>query len=640
MNALEVFRTFEKAAELAKEPHSGCTLASAQRHIALSPRYIGRLRTGVGEILDAELGRFSESLQGVLLAYGNLKLLQSSGVIVDDSPFIHFDVKFDAVVFNPKIGRLLKCVVNEQAADHVGCLAHDWFNVSLLASRRELSDQKLEPGYVILVQVERLRALNGMLAVEGRAPDDGSDLIVEAQSLQSQETDSESNVDSILQPPLSDALDSTGTSTITPEKEARSKKKKKKHSKVEKEDVDFLETSVSYTPDASGVSAVTPETEPRSRKKKHVKVKQESEVDALQRSKSDPLDYSETASMTPGEEARNEKKKKRKHVALKQETDPGPSTETADTQTSGVKKKKKHKVKQELQVDSLKSPLSLDNLRCEQQTGGETTNCKKPKRTEVTEEVCGLSTPAGEEVSPGKKREKKKHVKNEADSPDSELTTRDSGSHFLEVTTDKKTSSTKKKKGKEIGTDVASHQPPCIANGPVAGDLIKDEDVVSNLQPLVNEQVSLDEKFTKLKKRKHRDKENHTALDSCLQPLSSDISSVTEQAAFKKVKKHKKKIKQENDDYYACSQDTRFVKKEPGIESNDVNANAVTAEADTEVEVQRSHKKHKGRGRSLTIICLVKRKSAKRGFQTDIQLKLFAVPLIVMELVTRLWVHV
>ena len=45
---------------------------------------------------------------GVLLAYGNLKLLQSSGAIVDDSPFIYFDVELEAVIFKPSIGSILK----------------------------------------------------------------------------------------------------------------------------------------------------------------------------------------------------------------------------------------------------------------------------------------------------------------------------------------------------------------------------------------------------------------------------------------------------------------------------------------------------------------------------------------------------
>ena len=60
MSSLEVFDSFEKAAGLAEELNSGCSLVKRERHIALSPKYIGRLRTGVHEILDAELGCFTE----------------------------------------------------------------------------------------------------------------------------------------------------------------------------------------------------------------------------------------------------------------------------------------------------------------------------------------------------------------------------------------------------------------------------------------------------------------------------------------------------------------------------------------------------------------------------------------------------
>ncbi len=58
MSALEVFDSFEKVVKAAEEENSGCSLVKTMRHIALSPKYIGRLRTGVHEILDAELGRF------------------------------------------------------------------------------------------------------------------------------------------------------------------------------------------------------------------------------------------------------------------------------------------------------------------------------------------------------------------------------------------------------------------------------------------------------------------------------------------------------------------------------------------------------------------------------------------------------
>ncbi|XP_038060388.1 DNA-directed RNA polymerase I subunit RPA43-like [Patiria miniata] len=577
MNALEVFGSFESAAELDKEPHTGCTLVSAERHIALSPKYIGRLRTGVGEILDAELGRFSESLRGVLLAYGNVKLLQSSGVIVDDSPFIHFDVKFDAVVFNPKIGSLLKCVVIEQASDHVGCLVHDWFNVSLLASRKELSGQKLpklEPGYVVLVQVERLRSLNRMLAIEARAPDDGSDLILEAMSLQSKDTDSESNVDSVLQSSLSDTPDVAGKSSGTTGNEASGEKKKKKRVKVKLEQADSLQSSVSDTTDVTPMSTVTAGTEAsgKKKKKKHAKVELP-EVDSLQPSVSDSVDGSGVLTIPFGGEAKSEKKKKRKHENVKQELDVDSlqpslsdlqdgsgSSRTAGEEARGGKKKKKHsEVKQEWDVDSLQPSLCLKSSTGETQTGVETSKHKKSKKRkqlETTDETSGIRTQnnaaeltTGEQTSP-KKKKKKKHSKNEAAEPGPKSLTNHSGHQITQITTGEETSSTKKnkKKNSETRTGVDCYQPSFIPNGPTAIVSEKevemklqeshDEDVVSNLLPLFNEQ------FTKLKK--HKDREIHTAVDSSLKPLSPDSSSTVQ--TVKKVKKHKKKVQSENAD--------------------------------------------------------------------------------------------
>ena len=66
--------------------------------------------------------------------------------------------------------------MNELATDHIGCLVHDWFNVSLLPDKKQINGEwqpQLEPGNVVLVQVEQLRVMNGMLAIEAKEPYNG-----------------------------------------------------------------------------------------------------------------------------------------------------------------------------------------------------------------------------------------------------------------------------------------------------------------------------------------------------------------------------------------------------------------------------------------------------------------------------------
>ncbi|CAM9328849.1 unnamed protein product [Lampetra fluviatilis] len=128
---------FAGAAGLARGPDSSLVSESCVRHLALFPRHLGRLRSGIGEQLDAELLRYSESLKGVPLAYDNMKLLSGLGDLIDDQGYIHMDVQADFVVFRPNPGDILKGVVNKLGSAHVGCLVHGCFNASLACPRDE-----------------------------------------------------------------------------------------------------------------------------------------------------------------------------------------------------------------------------------------------------------------------------------------------------------------------------------------------------------------------------------------------------------------------------------------------------------------------------------------------------------------------
>ncbi|XP_010711100.1 LOW QUALITY PROTEIN: DNA-directed RNA polymerase I subunit RPA43, partial [Meleagris gallopavo] len=102
-----------------------------RRHVALPPRFLGRKRTGICAQLDAELLRYSESLQGVPVAYDNVKVVGELGDIHDDQGFIHLDVEADFVIFSPKKGKKMVGVINKVAPSHIGCLIHGCFNASI-----------------------------------------------------------------------------------------------------------------------------------------------------------------------------------------------------------------------------------------------------------------------------------------------------------------------------------------------------------------------------------------------------------------------------------------------------------------------------------------------------------------------------
>ncbi|NXD20041.1 RPA43 polymerase, partial [Spelaeornis formosus] len=111
--------------------HSCLVAAPHRRHVALPPRFLGRKRSGIRAQLDAELLRYSESLQGVPVAYDNIKVVGELGDIYDDQGFIHLNIEADFIVFSPKRGKKLVGVINKVAPSHIGCLIHGCFNASI-----------------------------------------------------------------------------------------------------------------------------------------------------------------------------------------------------------------------------------------------------------------------------------------------------------------------------------------------------------------------------------------------------------------------------------------------------------------------------------------------------------------------------
>ncbi|NWW42317.1 RPA43 polymerase, partial [Pedionomus torquatus] len=123
--------SFAVARGLVGRRYSCLVVAPHRRHVALAPRYLGRKRTGIRVQLDAELLRYSESLQGVPVAYDNIKVVGELGDIYDDQGFIHLNVEADFVIFSPKKGKKLVGIINKVAPSHIGCLIHGCFNAAI-----------------------------------------------------------------------------------------------------------------------------------------------------------------------------------------------------------------------------------------------------------------------------------------------------------------------------------------------------------------------------------------------------------------------------------------------------------------------------------------------------------------------------
>mmetsp|Transcript_5614 Transcript_5614/g.16249 ORF Transcript_5614/g.16249 Transcript_5614/m.16249 type:complete len:323 (-) Transcript_5614:237-1205(-) len=112
--------------------------------VSLSPSSLLDVQGNVRRLSCEDVTRYAGGLGGVLLAVEDVRLLRDGGKgrVVNELPYVHFDVEVSAVIFNPSIGTRLTGEVNESFPSHVGVLVNGFINASVSA------DQMREAGYV------------------------------------------------------------------------------------------------------------------------------------------------------------------------------------------------------------------------------------------------------------------------------------------------------------------------------------------------------------------------------------------------------------------------------------------------------------------------------------------------------------
>ena len=75
--------------------------------------------------------RYSEEAEGVIIAFQNIKLLNQKSSIVDESPFIRFNVRADCLTFKPTRGMEISGTVNMLGLHYIGLIVGGLFNASV-----------------------------------------------------------------------------------------------------------------------------------------------------------------------------------------------------------------------------------------------------------------------------------------------------------------------------------------------------------------------------------------------------------------------------------------------------------------------------------------------------------------------------
>ncbi len=60
MKTVKPYWTFKKATKVMEDERNCCRIQQSERLIPMLPKYIGKLKTGLKEILDMDLGKYTE----------------------------------------------------------------------------------------------------------------------------------------------------------------------------------------------------------------------------------------------------------------------------------------------------------------------------------------------------------------------------------------------------------------------------------------------------------------------------------------------------------------------------------------------------------------------------------------------------
>ncbi|GLC36636.1 hypothetical protein PLESTM_000483500 [Pleodorina starrii] len=101
--------------------------------VELHPSTVDNVLEGVKEQLNANLLRYVDEIDGVLVAYSNIEILTKKPVIHPYFPYFHLDVRADVLVFKPAPGMTLVGRVNHIGEDYMSALVLGVFNVTIPA---------------------------------------------------------------------------------------------------------------------------------------------------------------------------------------------------------------------------------------------------------------------------------------------------------------------------------------------------------------------------------------------------------------------------------------------------------------------------------------------------------------------------
>lgn len=138
---------------------------------------------------------YNNDLEGIVLAYDKLQLLESDAEIFFERPHVHFKIRFRALLYRPIIGSYIEATVNNVSdSDHIGLLVHGLFNAVVLPSKgalpaeyvfnkdnnewkNETTQETITNGTQVRLKITRIEQSAGIISMQATMLDDMTGII-------------------------------------------------------------------------------------------------------------------------------------------------------------------------------------------------------------------------------------------------------------------------------------------------------------------------------------------------------------------------------------------------------------------------------------------------------------------------------
>ncbi|MCO5590852.1 hypothetical protein L7F22_044827 [Adiantum nelumboides] len=107
-------------------------MVSAELSLCVHPAWSNSVLRGVQESLNSLLFRYNEDIDGVVLAYLDLKIPSNKAKLLSGlSPYFRVNLTAKLLSFSPKTGMVLEGKVNKIEEDYIGVLVLGLFNAAI-----------------------------------------------------------------------------------------------------------------------------------------------------------------------------------------------------------------------------------------------------------------------------------------------------------------------------------------------------------------------------------------------------------------------------------------------------------------------------------------------------------------------------